>query len=581
MKVLWVYFDIGTGNDLHYHHGVGDIDAGLRKRGHETTLLYLRQPMKREAFLQAVNQADPGVIFFPCTTHQWMHVRQVAAWIKQHHDRPCVAGGIHVICSPDEVIEHQAIDFICPWEGDQAVPELVDCLERHGDVGSVKGIWSKRNGQVHKTEPRSLVEDLDALPLSDRSPWDMRRILVDAGFEMGIMAGRGCPYRCTYCANSARLKAYQGLGKYVRMRTPARVIENIERLEARYYFKTLFFEDDIFTLDRSWVYDFLQRYKARFSYPFKVYIRIGHVDRSLLKELRDAGCYMVMAGVESGNEAIRADLLKRDITDEQLVRVFRWCDDLGLKTWTFNMAGFPGENERTLEELFSLHQRLRPNGAQLSLFYPYPKTELFDLCKSQGLLSDREQSSYFEHSVLNLPTVHPKRLEQAFWDFRDMTLRIRANKERKGELDLLDSLPKAKFQSHDPNNVRLHLTKVWGDERLSLLMHPHAHATWHVRIGPSTRFKAAVALDPVCLDWGGKGVRFQVRCMTNQTPRLLYDRYIDPKSDPNQNRWHEIDLPLSHLEGEANLTLATLPHESGDLVGAWGVWANPHLASER
>lgn len=578
MKVLWVYFDIDTGNYIHFNHGVGELDATIRTRGHNSSLIYLRESILRNEFLEKVEQENPDIIFFPTNTHQWADVRKHSTWIKETFNLPCMAGGIHVICDPDSVINHPAIDFICPWEGDISLPEFLNAFQSGKDCYQIKGIWGKQKEKIIKNPPYPLVQNLDDIPISDRTFWNMRDVLIDSLYEISVMAGRGCPYSCSYCANSARKNCYKNLGKFVRMRSPKRVIENIEQLEQKYYFKSIFIEDDIFTLDKKWAREFISLYKSRFDYPLKVYIHAEQVDRAILKELKDAGCYMVMAGVETGNEKMRAELLNRHMSNEQLMRVFKWCDQIGLKTWTFNIIGFPDETEKTVDELFSLHSILRPNMAQLSIYYPYLKTELYRICQEKGLLTESERSTYFEKSILNLPNISAETIEKAFWDFRDLTLKIRAKKEEQGYFDLLAHLDDSTVQTESKNNVKLHLTKIWGKEYLSLFMHPRANVIWNIDLKENSFLNTALALDPLCLDWGTDGVRFIIQCKGNGKGKTLLDRTINPKKNPYENRWHHAKIDLSDFSGEVVLTLSTLPEKTGDLVGAWSVWARPFIS---
>ena len=580
MKVLWIYIDIDSGNYIHYNHGVGELDAIIREKGHNTSLIYLRKMPDREGLMERIKNENPDIIFFPTNTHQWIYMRVFAHWIKEDFPLPILAGGIHVICDPKTVIDHPSIDFICPWEGDIAVPQLLESLESKKDPTLVQGIWSKRNGEVIKTKPHPLIEDLDSLPISKREIWDTRSVMIDSMFELSVMAGRGCPFSCTYCANSARKKAYSDLGKYIRMRSPKRVIENIEILEKKYYFKTIFIEDDIFTNDLDWAYEFCDLYKKRFDYPFKVYIHIDKVDKDILKTLKDAGCYMIMAGVEAGNEDARKKVLGRNISDERIIRVLGWCDEIGLKTWTFNIIGFPDETRQTVEELFRLNEAIAPNRAQVSIFYPYPGTKLYDRCAKRGFLTGTERANYFEQSVLALPFIDGEKLEEAFDSFRNRSLEIQAKKECLGYFDFLDELETAKFGYKTDVPPKLILTNVWGDQRLSVLMHPRQSARWEVEFLPGTIFKAAFALDPLCLKWGGKGVEFKISIGNGTDEKIIFAKYIDPKKNPWQNRWHEVSLDLSDWEGQQMITLLTFCHYSGDLTGGWSVWAKPHLLSK-
>jgi radical SAM superfamily enzyme YgiQ (UPF0313 family) len=539
-------------------------------------MLIGRVPPPGVALLDRLRRAAPDAVFFPINTHQWVDAPRYARWVKAATGLPCVFGGIHAILDPEEVIAQPFVDVVCVGEGEEAMVEWCAAREAGRDGRGIRNLWVRlADGAIERNAMRPLIEDLDALPIDDRAMWDHDAILRDALWEVGVMGGRGCPYDCSYCANSARRVAYRGLGRFVRMCSPEKMIAMVAHLAPRISFRKIFFEDDIFTMDHDWVRRFGELYRARFTFPFKVYIHVQTVTREILRTLKDAGCYMVMAGVEAGDEALRREVLNRAMSNDDLVRVFRWCDEIGLQTWTFNMVGFPGETEDTIRALLDLHRALRPNGAQCSIFYPYPGTRLHRRCVEEGLLGDEGRPTYFEKSILRIPTVSRERLEEVFWEFRRETLRLKAEKERLGVFDFLAELPRASIDQQLANEpARLNLVKIDGDERLCLFAHPRSQLRWMADVPPRAEFRAAIALDPLCLGWGGKGARFAVEVEGEE----LFGRYLDPKANPDENRWHEIAVDLSRMAGRAvTLTLATEPHPSGDLTGAWAVWARPRI----
>ena len=579
MKALWAYFDIETGNQRHYNHGVGQVDACLRAAGHDTVLEYYRKPPTEEEVAETLGRVRPDAVFFPVNTHQWMFARTYARWVKEHSDAMTVVGGIHAILDPEPIIRQPGVDAVCIGEGELAAPELLDAMAGRGEVGAVAGMWIKSpSGGIQRNPFRRLIDDLDALPISDREIWDYDRILIDGQYEMTVMGGRGCPFDCTYCANSARRRIYKGHGKYVRMCSPGRLIQVIERLEALYSFGRIFIEDDVFVFKHSWAEEFCARYKERFDYPFQVYVRVEFCTKEILRTMREAGCYRILIGVEAGNEKLRTEILNRRMSNEDIVRVFRWADELGLQTWNFNMFGFPDETEETVEDLFELNRRLRPNKAQISLFYPYPNTRLHDLCRERGLITGDERPTYFEKSILSLPTVSHEYLEDAFWRFRNLSLQIRAEKEALGYLDFTTLLGDAQISADDPESVKLSLMVVGGFEEIVIFQHPRSTVTMSADVKAGTVFRAKLALDPHCLEWGGAGVRFRLLVTSGKEEREVLNRYIDPKNDAAQRRWRHVEIDLDEFAGrEVTFVFVTEPNEAGDLTGAWSAWGRPHL----
>jgi len=578
MRILWIYFDVDTGNYLHYHHGVGAIDAVLREHGHDTRLMYLQRLPERERLYDEIESYDPNVVFFPINTHQWMFARQVCDWIKWKFDIPTVAGGIHAILDPDGVIRHPTLDAVCICEGEYAALELVEKMEAGKPIWDTHGFYFKVGSEIIRNKFRPLTENLDELPISRREIWNMERAIEDQGWEIQIMGSRGCPYRCHYCANSGRMKAYRGHGRFIRQRSVEHVLKEVEVLSDLYHFGRIFFEDDIFIMDKNWAREFCEQYKRKFSYPFKVYIRVEDATYEILRELKEAGCYMVSIGVEAGNERLRKRILNRRMSNDEIIKVFKWLDELDIQIWDFNMIGFPEETKETIEDLFALNRTLRPHIAQISIFYPYPGTALYRICKKRGLLSKHEQASYFEETTLDLPGLSEEYISQKFWEFRDESLKMRAERFRKGYYDFTDKLEEANVDSQSPEQVRRQLFQINGLSKVVIFAHPRCELTWRIAVEPDTVLRALIGFDRHSWSWGGEGAHFVVSVEGEEGKSEIFRRYVDPKHRLTDRRWIPVELALGRWAGkEIKISLATEPHESGDLIGLWCGWANAHL----
>jgi radical SAM superfamily enzyme YgiQ (UPF0313 family) len=278
-----------------------------------------------------------------------------------------------------------------------------------------------------------LISDLDTLPLPDRELFDFGQILAANDGWVDMMAGRGCPYGCSYCCNPALRERFNGLGKYVRFRSVANVVEEIRSLASSYTIKTLNFQDDVFTLDREWTLQFSQAYGQEFQFPFWINTRVERMnDAELVAALARAGCRGVRIGIESGNEALRADILKRRMSNNEIRQAFALARKYGLETYTCNMLGIPGETAEMIEETVALNRELQPADLQFSVFYPYPMTELYDVSVRNGYLVEGDSlPSYYERrSVLRLPTLSQEELERGYDRFVQLKRELRMKRER-------------------------------------------------------------------------------------------------------------------------------------------------------
>jgi anaerobic magnesium-protoporphyrin IX monomethyl ester cyclase len=118
-------------------------------------------------------------------------------------------------------------------------------------------------------------------------------------------------------------------------------------------------------------------------------------------------------GVETANDRIRDDLLKRNMSREQILEAARLFREGGLQLTTSNMIGLPTS---TLEDDFDtleLNSQARPAYAHVLIFQPYPGTELGDLTREQGWTAgslDDIGEVAWDHSVLNFDDAHKRGL---------------------------------------------------------------------------------------------------------------------------------------------------------------------------
>ncbi len=402
-----------------YFHWLGPmwISAVLKRHGHQTGQL---TAFSDEQVGRAVRRIKPDVVAMHTMTGGHKFVLHAAALVKQAlPEVKVVLGGPHATFFPD-IVEQPGVDFICRGEGEYAMLDLVNRLDAGGPVDDIPNIWAKIDGRIAKNDVRPLVEDLDSLPFPDRSLYlsDQTKPLRIAYF----MAGRGCPHHCSFCYNEENMALYRGKGRYVRLRSPENVIAEIEEVRNRYHNSTVRFEDDTFTFKRSWSRAFLDQYQRRVGLPFFMGTRADALDAETAAQLRQAGCYMVMFGVESGSERIRNEVLHKNISTASIRRAAELLHGAGIPFQATSILGIPGE---TVEEglmTIKLNIELRPANPLFCVFQPYPATCIEEAVKREwglaelhpDMISDNYHSwSTFSHDprVRQLSNLH----KFAFW----------------------------------------------------------------------------------------------------------------------------------------------------------------------
>lgn len=190
-------------------------------------------------------------------------------------------------------------------------------------------------------------------------------------------------------------------------------IEEILDTRRRFKYPKLLIGDDTFGIDKAWRADFLEKYKRKIDLPFHCLLRANIIDESFIAQLKEAGCYRISFGVESGNEHIRNKVMRRNLSEDQIVNAFDLCRKYGIETIALNIIGLPGETEEMVWDTVRLNRRIRATGSGVNIFYPYKGTQLGDYCFSQGLVDEAMYSDFSNErrdSVLNFDADYKRRL---------------------------------------------------------------------------------------------------------------------------------------------------------------------------
>jgi radical SAM superfamily enzyme YgiQ (UPF0313 family) len=316
-----------------------------------------------------------------------------------------VFGGPHPTFFP-EIVEEAGVDVVCIGEGETALLELANAVDSKSEINQISNCWIKQGDRIIKNDIKPLIENLNSLPFPDRSIYYHKYPIMNRSQKIFI-AGRGCPYACTYCFNESLQKLYSGKGKYVRLRSVDNVISEIEGTCKAYKTRTVYMADDTFIINKSWLFDFLDKYQRKIGLPFICLVRADLITEEIVKKLKAANCYSVFFGIESGDEDLRKTVLNKKITDQQIVETAALLKKYRIKFRTYNMLGLPGE---TIEQAFKtvdLNTKIKTDYPWCSILQPYPKTAIREYAEKHGMLSDVDSSKFtkyfFKKSTLKPP----------------------------------------------------------------------------------------------------------------------------------------------------------------------------------
>jgi anaerobic magnesium-protoporphyrin IX monomethyl ester cyclase len=412
LKLILIYPDIlkGAGWSGYFYTGVGYLSASAKSAGHNVSLIHVTHMPREHDFIQMVDDelasSRDALIAFSATTNMFPFVRSWSAWIRDRYANTILVGGVHPTLNPDETICVESIDAICIGEGEGPLVEVLEALQRGGDISGIPNIWTKNDGEVCRNPVRHVIKDLDTLPFPDRRIFDYRNLDREKEGIGVFMASRGCPYNCYYCCNHAIRDCLGSTSDYTRFRSVGNVIREIKQVVAEYPFiKFLHFDDDILPINKKWFREFAESYSQEIALPFECNMRPNLIDEATIELLQKAGCRTLRLGLESGNEYIRNEILNRGLSEDTIVKASALCRKAGIRLYTFNMVGLPSEDMSARLDTVRLNAKINSDEEQVSIFYPYEKTRLFDICREHGLIRDHDVSDPFRDTSLSFDQV--------------------------------------------------------------------------------------------------------------------------------------------------------------------------------
>jgi radical SAM superfamily enzyme YgiQ (UPF0313 family) len=355
----------------------------------------------QQIILDTIKQEHPDLIGFTVLSFTYLDALMIARFIKKHTTALIIFGGVHAILSPEDVIHHHEVDMVCIGEGEEPLRELLDRSLHPNDV---EGIWYKVKGKVVKNKPRTLARNLDVLGFPDFEDFDLKKYFVINHNHLPIMASRGCPYTCSYCSNLVLKKTLKG--QYVRFRSVDHVMEEIGLRIQNYYEKGLrflYFFDDTFILDKDYIKDFCQQFTKRGYHRkigWSVNVRANLITDELMKAMKQAGCYQVRMGVESGNEYIRNKVYHRNMTNQQIYDAFSIIHKNDLQLRLYFIVGAPDETVAMMKESLAMAKQSSTDDILFGVLYPLPGTEIQKLCQQEQIIEQScdDDASFYKVS---------------------------------------------------------------------------------------------------------------------------------------------------------------------------------------
>jgi anaerobic magnesium-protoporphyrin IX monomethyl ester cyclase len=430
MKILLVYSLRAGLNPKHpisslgdIHIGLSYVSASLKSHGHTTRLVVLDSERKQKSLTlleSTLTEFNPKMVAFTAVATQYPFIRSIAQRIKERWpEKYLVLGGVHASLKPEEAIR-DVFDAVCVGEGELPAAELARQLASGQSPTGIPNFWIKRpDNTIEKNPTRNFIADLNELPILDREMWH-DWVLEKPHRHHVVLPSRGCPYNCAYCCNHALRKVADG--KYVRVRPPANIVQEIRTIKQRYPETTdIYLQSETIAVNITWLKELtslIEEFNKQLKYPvaFATNFRVARqfLTEEVFGTLQRANVRTIEIGLESGSERLRREVLRRHYPNSDFFEAVNLARRYEMAVNVYNMIGFPGETLAEHEETIKVNRQVAPNRSMTSIFFPYPGTDLFETCKTAGLIEEGSTTLERSRATLDIPRFSKRQIQHAY-----------------------------------------------------------------------------------------------------------------------------------------------------------------------
>lgn len=306
-----------------------------------------------------------------------------------------VFGGPHATVRYKHLLEEDSCDYCVIGEGEITFREYVKRVISKSNTFDIEGLAYMKDGEV-KYNPRKFLDNLDGLPFPSydlidpnnyfESPYLYKSRSAIPEKSISIITSRGCPFNCVFCS----IKLH--MGRIFRYNSPDYVIRHLKYCIEKMGIRRYHFEDDNISQDKKRFEEILDRIiesDIEINWDTPNGIRADTLDFNILKKIKQSGCTSLQLAIESGNQRILNDVIKKSSSLDYILKIIEYCYELEIKLAAFFVIGFPGETIMDIKDTVSLALRLYKsyNVLPILLFAtPLYGTELYRVCIEKGLI---------------------------------------------------------------------------------------------------------------------------------------------------------------------------------------------------
>jgi len=388
--------------------------AVARDDGHEVFYIHCQtKSVDLSTLRKGVAQLQPGLLVIKLEHINISAALTAARIAKEETDcRVAFVGPLVTATAEGTLRQYRCCDYVLRGEWDYTVSQLAGALDRDTPLSQIQGLSYRRDGKIVAGGKAPLIEDLDALPFPAYDLVDLSRFYesVFAYFPAATaITSRGCPFHCVYCVFPNTIYTHK-----FRAQSPERVLAEALYLQNKFGVRLIRYDDDTFEIDKQRVFDICRLFKENsVTLKWIIQSRPSLMTEEMAKALKEAGCVMVLYGVESGDDEI-LEKIKKGTTTAEIERGVRIAHKYGLDVLNCVMIGFYWDTLETVQRTIDFAFKLNAEFTQFSIATPLPGTEYYDLLKTSGYMvsDDLEKGDSFHHANVDFPSLKQHQIDE-------------------------------------------------------------------------------------------------------------------------------------------------------------------------
>lgn len=308
--------------------GVKSLSSFLKSNGIKTKIFFLDTAETRynkETIKQLKELVrDSDLICLSVVNFSFNKAIQVTKELRKLK-KPIVWGGQIVTVAPEMCLKYN--DIICLGEGEKALLELIEKIQKKENIYHTKNFWFKNKNKIIRNDLRPLIGCLDEMPFPDLksknfylkgnkiSPSKKVFFKFRGMNSVPVYFSRGCRGNCSYCSNPIFRKKYEGKGTFDRKNSVKKIIEWLSSLKKnnKALEFILFFDEDFFSRTEKEINEFSEKYKRKINLPFYVVASPSQLTEDKLKALISCGLKEVYLGVQTGSDYVNKEIYYRPL----------------------------------------------------------------------------------------------------------------------------------------------------------------------------------------------------------------------------------------------------------------------------